>query len=209
MIRLKEISFSFFLSLTLFSLTAIAQPRPGDAQLQINPGGHLSQISESVTTADGKFIITTSTDKTICIWDVQQKKIIEQIRGPKSVFNQGKLYSLAISPDNRMLAVGGFLAIGTETDGDLAGQIRIYDFVKRKQVLRFKAHSNVVTSLRFSTDGKYLVSGANDSTIASWKVSGTIDKPSFTLVKKLVREDFFVEDIQFPVMQYLLPTEKV
>ena len=196
MIRLKEISFSFFLSLTLFSLTAIAQPRPGDAQLQINPGGHLSQISESVTTADGKFIITTSTDKTICIWDVQQKKIIEQIRGPKSVFNQGKLYSLAISPDNRMLAVGGFLAIGTETDGDLAGQIRIYDFVKRKQVLRFKAHSNVVTSLRFSTDGKYLVSGANDSTIASWKVSGTIDKPSFALVKKLVREDFFVEDIQ-------------
>lgn len=190
---LQIISFSCFL---LFAIQAIAQPRPGDARLQINPGGHLSQISEAVTTSDGKFIITTSTDKTICIWDVQQKKIVEQIRGPKSVFNQGKLYSLAISPDNRMLAVGGFLAIGTETDGDLAGQIRIYDFVKRKQVLRFKAHSNVVTALRFSADGKYLVSGANDSTIASWKISGTIDKPSFTLVNKVAREDFFVEDIQ-------------
>lgn len=194
MLRLKGITFSFFISFS--TLKAIAQPRPGDALLQINPGGHLSQISEAVTTADGKFIITTSTDKTICIWDVQQKKIIEQIRGPKSVFNQGKLYSLAISPDNRLLAVGGFLAIGTETDGDLAGQIRIYDFAKRKQVLRFKAHSNVVTSLRFSADGNYLVSGANDSTIASWKVSGTIDKPSFSLVKKVVREDFYVEDIQ-------------
>lgn len=196
MIRRKGISFSFFLFLTLFTFSAIAQPRSGDALLQINPGGHLSQISEAVTTTDGKFIITTSTDKTICIWDVQQKKIIEQIRGPKSVFNQGKLYALAISPDNRLLAVGGFLAIGTETDGDLAGQIRIYDFANRKQVLRFKAHSNVVTSLRFSADGKYLVSGANDSTIASWKVSGTIDKPAVSLVKKVVREDFYVEDIQ-------------
>lgn len=196
MIRRKGISFSFFLFLTHFTISATAQPRSGDALLQINPGGHLSQISEAVTTTDGKFIITTSTDKTICIWDVQQKKIIEQIRGPKSVFNQGKLYALAISPDNRLLAVGGFLAIGTETDGDLAGQIRIYDFANRKQVLRFKAHSNVVTSLRFSADGKYLVSGANDSTIASWKVSGTIDKPSFSLVKKVVREDFYVEDIQ-------------
>lgn len=196
MIRRNGISFSFFLFITLFSFPAIAQPRSGDALLQINPGGHLSQISEAVTTTDGKFIITTSTDKTICIWDVQQKKIIEQIRGPKSVFNQGKLYALAISPDNRLLAVGGFLAIGTETDGDQAGQIRIYDFANRKQVLRFKAHSNVVTSLRFSADGKYLVSGANDSTIASWKVSGTIDKPAVSLVKKVVREDFYVEDIQ-------------
>lgn len=47
------------------------------------------------------------------------KKIVEQIRGPKSVFNQGKLYSLAISPDNRLLAVGGFLAIGTETNSGI------------------------------------------------------------------------------------------
>jgi WD40 repeat protein len=184
---------AIFILATFF---AEAQPLEGDAVLQINPGGHLSQISESVTTADGRYIITTSTDKTICIWDVQQKKLADQIRGPKSVFNQGKLYALAISPDNKLLAVGGFLAIGTETDGDLAGQIRIYDFASRKQVLRFSAHSNVVTALRFSGDGHYLLSGANDSTMACWKMDTVSDKPTVTLVKKIYREDFFCEDLQ-------------
>ena len=190
------IRYFLLLAALAFFTIAGAQPRIGDAVLQINTGGHLSQISETVTTADGKYIISSSTDKTICIWDVQSKKLIDQIRGPKSVFNQGKLFSLAISPDSRFLAVGGFLAIGTETDGDLAGQIRIYDFAARKLLLRLKGHSNVVTTLRFSADGKFLISGATDSSIIFWKVSGSTDKPSFTFAKRIVQSDFFVEDIQ-------------
>jgi WD40 repeat protein len=198
MFTYRHYYFLFLLSLAvlLFSMPAASQPRDGDATLQINPGGHLSQISESIITADGKYIITSSTDKTICIWDIQQKKLLEQIRAPKSVFNQGKIYALALSPDNRLLAVGGFLAVGTETDGDQAGQIRIYDFAARKQLLRFKAHTNVVTSLRFSADGNYLLTGAIDSTLACWKVNKGAGIPSFSLVKKIYREDFFSEDLQ-------------
>ena len=86
--------------LSLLLVKINAQPRPGDATLQINGQGHLSQISESIQTADGKFIITSSTDKTICIWDVANKKLLEQVRGGKSIFNQGKIYAIAISPDN-------------------------------------------------------------------------------------------------------------
>lgn len=187
----------FFLlaSFALFHMAG-AQPRIGDAVLQINTGGHLSQISETVTTADGKYIISSSTDKTICIWDAQSKKLVDQIRGPKAVFNQGKLFSLAISADSRYLAVGGFLAIGTETDGNLAGQIRIYDFATRKLLLRLKGHSNVVTGLRFSPDGKFLISGATDTSIIFWKIGGTADKPSFTLAKRIMQSEELVEDIQ-------------
>ena len=140
------------LSLLISLVSLQAQPKSGDAVLQINPGSHLSQVSESVFTTDGRYIISVSTDKTICIWDVASRKLLEQIRPAKAAFNQGKMFAVAISPDNKWLAVGGFLAIGTETDGAAAGQIRIYDLAARKQVLRFPAHQNVVTALRFSAD---------------------------------------------------------
>ena len=173
-----------------------AQPAMGDATLQINPGGHLAQISEAVMTSDRRYIITASTDKTICIWDAVDKKLVDQIRGPKSIFNQGKLFSIAISPDNKYIAVGGFLAIGTEGNGVLAGQIRIYDFASRKQLFRLKGHTNVVTALRFTGDGKYLISGGIDSTLIAWKVGGTTDKPSFSRDKQIIKPDFFSEDIE-------------
>lgn len=174
----------------------MAQPQKGDATLQINTGTHLSQVAESVCSPDGKYIITVSTDKTICIWDAALQQLQEQIRPPKSVFNQGKIYAVAISPDNKWLAIGGFLAIGTETDGELAGQIRIYDFNTRKQVLRFRAHTNVVTALRFSADGKYLLSGANDSTVICWRQVGNARQPAFQRVRKIVKDDWYQEDIQ-------------
>ena len=183
---------SFFFNL----VSLYAQPKIGDAVLQINTGSHLSQVSESVFTTDGRYIITVSTDKTICIWDVASRKLQEQIRPAKGPFNQGKMFSLAISPDNKWLAVGGFLAIGTETDGDLAGQIRIYDFDTRKQVLRFPAHQNVVTALRFSADGKYLISGGIDSTLICWKTEVKAGKPFFTRVKKILKNDWYQEDIR-------------
>lgn len=184
------------ISLLLNLVGLYAQPRIGDAVLQINTGSHLSQVSESVFTTDGRYIISVSTDKTICIWDVASRKLLEQIRPAKAAFNQGKMFSLAISPDNKWLAVGGFLAIGTETDGSAAGQIRIYDFASRKQVLRFPAHQNVITALRFSADGNYLLSGGIDSTIICWKAELKAGKPSFTRIKRIIKNDWFQEDIQ-------------
>ena len=184
------------LSLLISLVSLQAQPKSGDAVLQINPGSHLSQVSESVFTTDGRYIISVSTDKTICIWDVASRKLLEQIRPAKAAFNQGKMFAVAISPDNKWLAVGGFLAIGTETDGAAAGQIRIYDLAARKQVLRFPAHQNVVTALRFSADGKYLLSGGIDSSLNCWKSEVKAGKPLFTRIKKLIKNDWFQEDIQ-------------
>ncbi len=187
----------YFLLLLLLWINAVAyaQPKPGDAFLQLNTGGHLSQISEGIATPDGKYIITTSTDKTVCIWDAQRAVLVDQIRGAKSVFNQGKLYALAISPDSRFLAVGGFLAIGTEADGALAGRIRVYDFPSRKQIALLSGHGNVVTALRFSADGKYLLSGAADSSLITWEILAGV-KPSFQMKKKVLRNDLFAEDMQ-------------
>ncbi|MBL0131537.1 MAG: hypothetical protein IPP43_10765 [Chitinophagaceae bacterium] len=59
-----------------------------------------------------------------------------------------------------------------------------------------KAHSNVVTALRFSGDSKFLFSGAYDDPVIAWKISGPVNKPLFTISKKIVRSGHDLEDIQ-------------
>ncbi|MBL0131538.1 MAG: hypothetical protein IPP43_10770 [Chitinophagaceae bacterium] len=93
--RMKVISRGYVLGV-LFScilMVSYAQPQIGDATLQINAGGHLAQISESIVTSDGKYIITTSTDKTVCIWDAVNKKLVDQIRGPSRFSTRKALFS--------------------------------------------------------------------------------------------------------------------
>jgi len=186
----------FVLCAMVLPLMLLAQPKQGDAFLQINPGGHLSQISEAVTTPDGRFIITSSTDKTICIWDVEKKQLAEQIRGPKSTFNKGKVYALAVSPDGRLLATGGFFTMGKDEDYLKLGRIRIYDLNTRKQVLSLEAHQNVVTALRFSADGRFLLSGASDSTLICWKIERKGEKVSALQLRRHIQNDLLLEDIQ-------------
>ena len=75
---------------------------------------------------------------------------------------------MALSPDARWLAVGGYLS---ESEPISASVIRLYDFTSGKLVKLLTGHKNVVHALRFSPDGKRLISGSGDKTAIIWDVA--------------------------------------
>jgi WD40 repeat protein len=69
---------------------------------------------------------------------------------------------VALSPDSRLLASGGYL---DQT-------VRIWDIFTGKELAKFEGHAGPVLSVAFSPDGKLLASGSADTTILLWDVSG-------------------------------------
>ncbi len=125
--------------------------------LQIDPGGHKALIRDVTFTPDGRYLVSASNDKLIRVWDLETGKTVRTLRGQISAGDEGKIFAMALSPDGRWLAAAGFMGIsGNEP-------IRLYDFTSGKLVTLLKGHTNVVLSLAFSPDNRYLVSGQGGS----------------------------------------------
>ncbi len=90
---------------------------------------------------------------------------------PFAVPQSARLFSLAISPDDRMLVWG-----------DAEGTITLWDIAAHQVRRRLKGHLAIVESLVFAPDGKTLVSGSADTTALIWDVIGRLDAdPSLPL----------------------------
>jgi WD40 repeat protein len=145
--------------------------------LSIDSGGHRGVIWDIETTSDNKYLISASADTSIRVWDIDRKKEVRKILGQiNKKSRDGAIYAIALSPNNKWLAVAGRLS----SDSKTAGAIRIYDFKSGELVKLLVSHKNVVYDLDFSNDGLYLISGSADKTAKVWSVKSSFDL-TFTL----------------------------
>ncbi len=158
---------NFFLNVFLGCLfTFAAQAQTGIPKIVINSMGHSAKVQNLVFTPDGQRIVSVAEDKTIRLWNVSTGEMIKKFESQIGDGPEGMLYASAISPDGKLLAVAGYTL-----NAEKQVYIAVIDLQKDIQVSTATGHTNVVNSLAFSGNGKYLFSGSDDGTFKAWTVA--------------------------------------
>ncbi len=157
------------LPLSELSVSVRAEDEP---ILTLETGGHTAQCRWLDFTPDGQTLISLGNDKVVRIWNVsipETPSLVRSIRLQIGTGVEGKLYAGAISPDGNWLAVGGLLAPEVGNQTDQAGDIRILKLSTGNVATVLHGHNfGAVTSLSFSSDGRWLASGSADKTGRVW-----------------------------------------
>lgn len=122
--------------------------------------GHEDEVRKTIFTNDDSAIVSVSIDGTIRIWDAAGEEELSMIEPG------GQLFSLAISNDDTLIAVGG-----ADETGEGA-QLFIYDAESGDLLATLDGHTAPVDSLAFNPAGTLLVSGAEDGTVFFWGLPG-------------------------------------
>ena len=154
------------LSVTLVARSQVANVEEAPIPM-LDTGGHMAKVSVVVFTPDGRQIVSASDDKVVRVWDVATGMTVRTFRGEAEPGHAGKVYALALSPDGKWLAAGGWM----KTPGDEGHHVRLYDFASGKLVALLKGHDDITEGLAFSPDSRRLISGSGDNTAIIWDVA--------------------------------------
>jgi WD40 repeat protein len=128
-----------------------AEP-PREPILKIETAMHTSQIWRIDVDAANRLLVTGSDDKAVRVWELPSGRLLNVLRPPVGAGNEGKIFSVAISPDGKTVACGGW------TGWDWDGQASIYLFNRATGELsrRIDGLPSAIDHLAYSPDGAYL-----------------------------------------------------
>ena len=153
------------LLILLFCVVSLnAKKSETQAILQLNTGGHTALIHDIIVTKNGD-IISASDDKTIRVWDSKTGKEKQEILGQIDDKYEGKVSTIALSSDEKYLAVGGIFG----KYGHYFNAVRVYDYKTRKLIQLLRESASTICDVAFSKDGKYLLNGNPDGRAKIWK----------------------------------------
>lgn len=131
----------------------------------INPAmtlsGHSSKVYSLSFSEDGKRIATCSNDMTWKLWDVdvryKEREAVNCISTSHNTSEKTAYTTISLSSDGKIVALVSLLDIQFWSADN-----KLLDVIEN-------AHSQTITSLKWSHNGKYITSGSEDGTVAIWK----------------------------------------
>ncbi|MEK7752060.1 MAG: hypothetical protein AAB654_09105 [Acidobacteriota bacterium] len=126
-----------------------------DPILRVETGMHTTLIRRVVVDPPRNRLITASDDKTIRVWQMPEARLVSILRVPIDKGHEGQLFGLAVSPDGRTVAAGGW----TGWDWEGAASIYLFDLESGELVRRIGGLNNAVSALAWSPDGRHLAVG--------------------------------------------------
>ncbi|MEO8383172.1 MAG: hypothetical protein ABI779_26180 [Acidobacteriota bacterium] len=136
---------------------ANAQEFPAKPLLRYELGTHTSLVRSIDVDASERYLVSGSWDKTVRVWDLPSGKLLRVLRPPIGEGTVGQIYAVAISPDGRTIACGGFTGSASE-------KVSIYLFERENGRLsrRIADLPEIITQLAYSPDGRFLVAGLGE-----------------------------------------------
>ncbi len=154
----------FYFILTLSPFTWASEPS-GAPILRIETEMHTDRITQISVDAKERFLLTASEDKTLRLWDLTTGKFIMTYRVPIGAIVEGILYAGAISPDDELIAGGGW----TGGEWEQNASIYLFNRINGNLVKRLYGLPNTISHLCFSPDGQYLAASLGDLGIRIWE----------------------------------------
>jgi WD40 repeat protein len=152
--------------LTFVPGTAFSQGRPN---ITWASGGHSDSVNSVTYSPNGQLLVSGSSDRTIKVWR-QDGTFIRSLAIPYDVNAQlSDVRSVAVSPDNALIAAGvEQYNASTQTS---FGAVQIWRIADGVLVRNFTGYGAAVNSVGFSPDGQYVAGGSSDRSLRVWRVA--------------------------------------
>lgn len=122
--------------------------------------GHTSFIRSVAISSDSNFFVSGSNDRTLRVWDFDNSSRSHSFKKWSVRKGISQKPSIEFSPDKLLIAT-------TENTA-----IRLYNAETGDELITIaSAHSDYITDIAFSIDGKSILSGANDGSVRLWELS--------------------------------------
>jgi WD40 repeat protein len=136
---------------TLSSLSSFTQ----EMKLLKTLSGHTGYVNSALFSPDGKYIVTSSNDKTAKVWETATGKLLNTFSGHK-----GLIRYASFSPD------GNYVVTASEDRTAM-----IWKVSTGKLLNTLSGHTDFVYSASYSPDGKYVVTASEDKTAKIWETA--------------------------------------
>lgn len=137
--------------------------------------GHKAEVSSLTFSTDGKYLASTSWDKTVKIWDVNTGKLLKTLEGFAS-------FGRAVSFNSN----GNFLAASNSDK-----TIKIWDATNFTLLSTLLGHTDGVLAIDFNPKKNELVSAGNDNLIIIW------DLNSFTVKHRITAHSHQIWSVKY------------
>ena len=153
--------------------------------------GHTWWVWDANFSADDQRVVTASHDGAVLIWSAADGQRTEPFRG-----HRGPVFAAAFSPDGQQIASGGHdrnvLLWEPSELRPIDYESLVADEPQESQSFEtLAAHTSAVRCVRFSPNGRQLLTGGHDNTIRVWDVA------QHQLIKTLRGHDSWVRGCDF------------